>query len=354
MIVAENLTRVYTMGRVEVRALRGVSLEVEKGEFVGIMGASGSGKSTLLHILGLLDRPTSGRVTVDGTDVLALSDHQRTLFRLNRLGYVFQDYALIGELTALENVYLTSLVRGASKEEYIERSADILRRVGLGDRMDHRQSELSGGEQQRVALARALAPDPRLLMLDEPLGALDHNLRTELLNDLRQSLRASQKPVIYVTHDQEEAFALADRLLLLHEGRLIQEGSPEEVFRQPANAWVASFLGLGNLIPAIRSENGQIQTGIGTLALPCPKSLQKDEQFSILLRPEDAHLGLTAQENALSVKAQVLDSVFFREYYRNEVTIKDQSLIVYSEQAFQPGEEVNVNWSKDAILCLPN
>lgn len=157
MIVAENLTRVYTMGgKVEVRALAGVSLEVAKGEFVGIMGgASGSGKSTLLHILGLLDRPpTSGSVTIDGTDVLTLSDHQRTLFRLNRLGYVFQDYALIGELTALENVYLTSLVRGgASKDEYIERSAEILRRVGLGDRMDHRQSELSGGEQQRVAIA---------------------------------------------------------------------------------------------------------------------------------------------------------------------------------------------------------
>lgn len=115
MITAENLTRVYTMGRVEVHALAGVSLEVGRGEFVGIMGASGSGKSTLLHILGLLDRPTSGRVTIDEVDVLTLSDHQRTLFRLNRLGYVFQDYALIGELTALENVYLTSLVRGSQK-----------------------------------------------------------------------------------------------------------------------------------------------------------------------------------------------------------------------------------------------
>ncbi|NMC88758.1 MAG: ATP-binding cassette domain-containing protein, partial [Methanomicrobiales archaeon] len=126
MITAENLTRVYTMGRVEVHALAGVSLEVGRGEFVGIMGASGSGKSTFLHILGLLDRPTSGRVTIDEVDVLTLSDHQRTLFRLNRLGYVFQDYALIGELTALENVYLTSLVRGVPKEEYLRRSTEIL------------------------------------------------------------------------------------------------------------------------------------------------------------------------------------------------------------------------------------
>jgi len=151
MIVAEDLRRVYTMGRVEVRALGGVSLSVAKGEFVGIMGASGSGKSTLLHILGLLDRPDSGRVTIDGTDVLALSDHRRTLFRLNRLGYVFQDYALLGELTALENVYLTSLVRGASKKEDIDRSADILARVGLGARVAHRRSELQGGDAKGVA-----------------------------------------------------------------------------------------------------------------------------------------------------------------------------------------------------------
>lgn len=143
MITAENLTRVYTMGRVEVHALAGVSLEVGRGEFVGIMGASGSGKSTLLHILGLLDRPTSGKVTIDEVDVLTLSDHQRTLFRLNRLGYVFQDYALIGELTALENVYLTSLVRGSQKRS-IRRSTEILERVGLGDRVDHRQSEPGG------------------------------------------------------------------------------------------------------------------------------------------------------------------------------------------------------------------
>jgi len=328
--------------------LNGLTFEVAQGELVCLLGPSGSGKSTMLRIIAGLEEPASGRIFWDRQDITALPAHQRGF------GLMFQDYALFPNKTVKENVAFGLRMAQRPKEEIdqiVRQSLGSIRMLSFADRP---VTELSGGEQQRVALARALAPDPRLLMLDEPLGALDHNLRTELLNDLRQSLRASQKPVIYVTHDQEEAFALADRLLLLHEGRLIQEGSPEEVFRQPANAWVASFLGLGNLIPAIRSENGQIQTGIGTLALPCPKSLQKDEQFSILLRPEDAHLGLTAQENALSVKAQVLDSVFFREYYRNEVTIKDQSLIVYSEQAFQPGEEVNVNWSKDAILCLPN
>ncbi|MDN5340668.1 MAG: putative transport system ATP-binding protein [Euryarchaeota archaeon] len=219
MIVAENLTRVYTMGKVEVRALAGVSLEVAKGEFVGIMGASGSGKSTLLHILGLLDRPTSGSVTIDGTDVLALSDRQRTLFRLNRLGYVFQDYALIGELTALENVYLTSLVRGASKEEYIERSADILRRVGLGDRMDHRQSELSGGEQQRVAIARALVNNPSILLADEPCANLDSQTSRSILDLFARLNEELDQTIVMVSHEDwhKEYFC---RIVTLRDGMI--------------------------------------------------------------------------------------------------------------------------------------
>jgi putative ABC transport system ATP-binding protein len=221
MIVAENLTRVYTMGRVEVRALGGVSLEVAKGEFVGIMGASGSGKSTLLHILGLLDRPTSGRVLIDGTDVLALSDRQRTLFRLNRLGYVFQDYALIGELTALENVYLTSLVRGASKAEYLERSAEILRRVGLGDRMDHRQSELSGGEQQRVAIARALVNNPSILLADEPCANLDSQTSRSILDLFARLNEDLDQTIVMVSHEDwhKEYFC---RIVTLRDG-LIEE-----------------------------------------------------------------------------------------------------------------------------------
>ena len=217
MITVQNLTRVYTMGKVEVRALAGVSLEVAKGEFVGIMGASGSGKSTLLHILGLLDRPTSGIVTIDGTDVLALSDRQRTLFRLNRLGYVFQDYALIGELTALENVYITSLVRGASKDEYLERSADILRRVGLGDRMDHRQSELSGGEQQRVAIARALVNNPSILLADEPCANLDSQTSKSILDLFARLNEELDQTIVMVSHEDwhKEYFC---RIVTLRDG----------------------------------------------------------------------------------------------------------------------------------------
>jgi putative ABC transport system ATP-binding protein len=224
MITAENLTRVYTMGRVEVHALAGVSLEVGRGEFVGIMGASGSGKSTLLHILGLLDRPTSGRVTIDEVDVLTLSDHQRTLFRLNRLGYVFQDYALIGELTALENVYLTSLVRGVPKEEYLRRSTEILERVGLGDRVDHRQSELSGGEQQRVAIARALVNNPSILLADEPCANLDSQTSRSILDLFARLNEDLDQTIVMVSHEEwhKEYFC---RIVTLQDGlvRDVQE-----------------------------------------------------------------------------------------------------------------------------------
>jgi putative ABC transport system ATP-binding protein len=224
MITAENLTRVYTMGRVEVHALAGVSLEVGRGEFVGIMGASGSGKSTLLHILGLLDRPTSGKVTIDEVDVLTLSDHQRTLFRLNRLGYVFQDYALIGELTALENVYLTSLVRGVPKEEYLRRSTEILERVGLGDRVDHRQSELSGGEQQRVAIARALVNNPSILLADEPCANLDSQTSRSILNLFARLNEDLDQTIVMVSHEEwhKEYFC---RIVTLQDGlvRDVQE-----------------------------------------------------------------------------------------------------------------------------------
>ncbi len=224
MIVAENLTRVYTMGRVKVHALAGVSLAVARGEFVGIVGASGSGKSTLLHIFGLLDRPTSGRVTIDKVDVLALSDHQRTLFRLNRLGYVFQDYALIGELTALENVYLTSLVRGAQKKEYLRRGAEILERVGLGDRMDHRQSELSGGEQQRVAIARALVNNPSILLADEPCANLDSQTSRSILDLFARLNEDLDQTIVMVSHEEwhKEYFC---RIVTLQDGlvRYVQE-----------------------------------------------------------------------------------------------------------------------------------
>jgi putative ABC transport system ATP-binding protein len=165
------------------------------------MGSSGSGKSTLLHVLGLLDQPTTGSLSIDGVDVLGLSDRERTRFRLDRLGYVFQDYALIGELSAIENVYLTSLVRGAGRDEYTRTAREILEEVGLADRADHLQYELSGGEQQRVAIARALVNRPAIVFADEPCANLDTDTSKTILDLFARLNRELGQTIVMVSHE---------------------------------------------------------------------------------------------------------------------------------------------------------
>lgn len=202
MIEVLDVTRVYQMGLVEVQALRGVRCSIQQGEFVGIMGPSGSGKSTLLHILGLLDSPTSGTVTIDGTDVGLLKEQEKSEFRLNHLGYVFQDYALVPELSVRENVVLPAMARGALPDTYLKESEEILRQVGLGHRIDHRQYELSGGEQQRVAIARALINRPGILFADEPCANLDSNTSRTILNLFRELNEKYGQTIIMVTHEE--------------------------------------------------------------------------------------------------------------------------------------------------------
>ena len=220
MIQMQDLKKIYRMGAVEVHALRGVSLEIAKGEFVGIVGSSGSGKSTMLHMLGLLDHPTSGNIHIDGKDVLKLSDEERTLFRLNNLGYVFQDYALISELSVLENVYLPCLVRGSSLEECVPASKEILSAVGLADRLDHMSYELSGGQQQRVSIARALVNKPRILFADEPSANLDTTTSRQILELFRKLNRDLGQTIVMVSHEpwHTEYF---DRVITLQDGEII-------------------------------------------------------------------------------------------------------------------------------------
>jgi len=217
MIIGTDLTRYYGSGAVQVRALDGVSLKIQRGEFVGVMGPSGSGKSTLLHMLGLLDRPTSGFLLIDGVDVGALDERARTVFRLRRLGYVFQDYALVPELTAKENVYLPSMARGMTPQECTLVCTDILGVVGLGDRIHHLPSELSGGEQQRVAIARALVNRPALLLADEPCANLDTRNSKVILDLFRKLNRDLHQTIVMVSHEEwhKQYF---DRIISMKDG----------------------------------------------------------------------------------------------------------------------------------------
>jgi putative ABC transport system ATP-binding protein len=222
MIIGTNLRRYYGMGAVQVRALDGVSLKIGRGEFVGVMGPSGSGKSTLLHLLGLLDRPTGGSLTIDGVDVGALSERERTQFRLRRLGYVFQDYALVPELTAQENVYLPSMARGMTPQECTFLCTEILTVVGLGDRIHHLPSQMSGGEQQRVAIARALVNRPALLLADEPCANLDTRNSQVILDLFRKLNRDLHQTIVMVSHEEwhKQYF---DRIILMKDGVIEKE-----------------------------------------------------------------------------------------------------------------------------------
>jgi len=217
MIQVKDLKRTYVVGKVEVHALKGVSFEVEKGEFLAIMGPSGSGKSTLLHQLGLLDTPTSGEIVIDGVDVIALSEHERTIFRLNQLGYVFQEYAILPELTALENVYLPSMMMKKKREYYLKSSTDILETVGLGDRLHHHPRELSGGEQQRVAVARALVNKPKILFADEPCANLDTKSSRPILELFKKLNEELGQTIVMVSHEEWHK-KYVDRVIYLKDG----------------------------------------------------------------------------------------------------------------------------------------
>jgi ABC-type Fe3+/spermidine/putrescine transport system ATPase subunit len=318
--------------------LEGVSFDVASGETVCLLGPSGSGKSTLLRIIAGLEPPESGAVLWNGEDLASTPPHLRDF------GMVFQDYALFPHLTVAGNVAFGLKMRSVPEAEIAARLAESLSMVDLKGFEDRSVNDLSGGEQQRVALARALAPRPRLLMFDEPLGALDRTLKDAVLEQLRLILHATRVPGIYVTHDQEEAFALADRILLLHEGRIVQSGTPAGIWRSPASAWVARFLGMGKVVEGtVLNRDGKaiLQTEFGETVAPPDRQYTPGDKVPLLFRSGEAS---PAGENAggqdgLLVRARVEDVIFHREGFKVELS---GGLISSLDQAPDVGDEVEV------------
>lgn len=214
MITVKNLKKTYA-GKVPTPALKGVTFDVADGEFIALMGRSGAGKSTLLHQLGLLDTPTSGSVLINKQDVLALTDHERTKFRLSELGYIFQEYALIAEFTALENVMLPAMALTGKRDE--KRASELLTLVGLGDRLDHYPNELSGGEEQRVAIARSLVNNPHVLYADEPTANLDTVSSKVVLELFKKLNKELKQTIVMVTHEPDDR-KYVHRVIWLQDG----------------------------------------------------------------------------------------------------------------------------------------
>jgi len=260
--------------------LRQIDLTIQRGEVLCLLGPSGCGKSTLLRIVAGLEQPDQGTLTLDGRDLTQVPVHQRNF------GLMFQDYALFPHRTVAQNVAFGLRMAGQSREQIAQRVDEVLRLVALQGYGDRSVFALSGGERQRVALARSLAPSPALLMLDEPLGSLDRTLRDELMTELRMILKRVAATALYVTHDQQEAFTVADRLVVMRAGRIEQIGTPQAVYGAPANAFVARFLGLRNLVPATwRADRQVVESPLGTWPLanaPMPTS----NPLLLLIRPD--------------------------------------------------------------------
>ncbi|MEJ5309014.1 MAG: ABC transporter ATP-binding protein [Anaerolineae bacterium] len=319
--------------------LCGATFGVERGEIACLLGPSGSGKTTLLRIIAGLETPEQGRVFIEGTDITALPAHRRGVVLM------FQDYALFPHRTVAQNIAFGLRMRRHSRAAIAARVAEMLALTGLEDFADRDVNVLSGGERQRVALARSLAPQPRLLLLDEPLGALDRNLRERLLEDLPVILRRVGVTAITVTHDQEEAFALSDRVILLNAGRVVQTGRPETLYDHPHDTWVARFLGLENLFPARRSDcqsDLRIEVPFGVLTINDQADApQPGAEGNLLIHPWGIHLE-AGTVNAFT--AQVTQRAFHGSYFRLTLAVDGGTLrldIAPGQTPPAPGETVH-------------
>jgi sulfate/thiosulfate transport system ATP-binding protein len=276
-IVVKDLEKAFGAQRV----VDGVSFEIESGELVALLGPSGGGKSTVLRIIAGLETPDRGAVYLNGHDATAKKVQDRTI------GFVFQHYALFRHMTVRENIAFGLEVRKRPKAEItrsVDELLDLVQLSGLGDRLP---SQLSGGQRQRVALARALAPRPNLLLLDEPFGALDAKVRLELRDWIRKLHKERGITSVFVTHDQEEAMDLADRVIILHRGKVEQIGTPAEIYDRPATEFVAGFVGS---ISVLKGEVKDGRADLGTLALHAPPGTESGASVRAFVRPHDVDL----------------------------------------------------------------
>ena len=337
----------------KVQAVKSVSLAVQRGEFFTILGASGSGKTTLLRLIGGFEIPDIGSVWIGGEDVSRLSAYRRNVHT------VFQDYALFPHLSVFDNVGFSLQVKRLSKDEIQERVLEALRLVRLLEMAKRLPAQLSGGQRQRVALARAIVDRPSVLLLDEPLSALDAKIRVELRQELKQLQRQTGISFIYITHDQEEALALSDRIAVLGEGQLLQVGTPLEVYEHPANLYVAEFIGRANFLNGVLLEvnanRGKVQVCDRVVEGTLTTEISPGSAVRLVVRPENIILSREALNGGYQgtiMQTQYLGYATSYLLCTQDLELHVMELRRRGACPYQEGERVFLSWEWSEALIF--
>ena len=327
ILQATELKKYYGTEPNITRALDGVTLSIEKGEFVAIVGTSGSGKSTLLNMIGGLDVPTSGQVVVDGKELSKLKDEELTVFRRRKIGFIFQNYNLVPVLNVYENIVLPVELDGNKVDKKFMK--EVVQMLGLEDKLNNMPNNLSGGQQQRVAIARALVTGPSIICMDEPLSNLDAKLRVQLRNELKKMQRDFGITTIYVTHDQEEALTLSDRIAVFNKGYIEQIGTPNEIYNHSKTEFVCNFIGDINRLE---------ETICGEMKLP--------ETRHHFVRLERLRVNRPKDEGELQMQGTIESREYYGLYIKYYIRVDGQILKAIEKNdginIYEPGETVTV------------
>jgi putative spermidine/putrescine transport system ATP-binding protein len=337
------------------QVVKGVDLGFNRGEFVSLLGPSGCGKTTILRMIAGFERPTSGSILVEGRDITGLNPNQR------KIGMVFQAYALFPNMTVADNIGFGLKVAGKPRAEREARVEEMLKLIGLAGFGKRYPFELSGGQQQRVALARALAPSPRMLLLDEPLSALDAKIRVSLRDQIRAIQRELGITTVFVTHDQEEALSISDRIVVLNAGVVEQFGPPFEIYNRPATRFVATFVGTLNTLSARVADAAGKRVAIGgtTVTIPAlPANAKTGDTVSLTMRPEALALSNGASR-AIMLSGKVAEVSFLGSVIRLKVDLGDNAvhLDTFNDQRTPPpqfGAPVTIGIASEDVLVLGN
>jgi spermidine/putrescine transport system ATP-binding protein len=343
--------------------LHDINLDVREGEFLTLLGPSGCGKTTLLRLISGFEEPTQGLINIDNKNVSGLPPHKRHVHT------VFQSYALFPHMSVFENVAFGLRCQKVPAAEIKTRVADVIKMVKLEKYLERKPNQLSGGQQQRVAIARAAVNRPRVLLLDEPLSSLDYRLRQTMQIELKQLQRTLGITFIFVTHDQEEALSMSDRIVVMQEGCIEQVGTPRQVYEEPQNLKVAKFVGEANIFAgSIISVNGNNQVMVNILGksrpAKCTRQLQTGEKVHVLVRPEDVRVwGQPEVEDSNQMFAGVVEEVIYKGTTVDLMVRLDKDTIIAATEFFDEdddrleykmGEKVWVNWTPGWEVILPN